>query len=315
MHVIEHLYKASQTLFSFEIVPPARGGSGKEILEIVDTLQPLKPSWIDVTSHSAYQYFKERSDGIIEKRILKKRPGTLGICGVIQNRYNIDTVAHVLSLGFTREETEDALIELNFLGVNNVLALRGDSPNFQKVVPKNMSVNHFANELVSQISDLNKGIFLDEIDSAHPLDFCIGVAGYPEKHFEAASLKLDIQNLKRKVDSGAQYVVTQMFFDNKKYFDFVKQCRDAGINVPIIPGLKIIRSINQLKTIPKNFYIDLPDQLVDEIEENPKRCKEIGMAWALRQSEELMNAKVPSLHFYVLNDVEGVSSIMKKILS
>ncbi len=315
MKVSEHLAKANQSLFSFEIVPPQRGNSGKEILDIVETLQPLQPSWIDVTSHSSSEYYKERDDGALERKTLRKRPGTLGICGVIQNRYNIDTVAHVLSLGFTREETEDALIELNFLGVHNILALRGDVPNFQKVIPKDRSANMYANELVTQISNLKKGIFLDQLDTAFPLDFCVGVAGYPEKHFEAASLKLDIQNLKKKVDAGAEYIVTQMFFDNQKYFRFVEQCKEAGITVPIVPGLKIIRSIGQLKTIPKNFYIDLPDQLVDEINSNPKHCKEIGSAWGLKQSEELLNAKVPCLHYYVLNDAENIASIVKKLLA
>lgn len=313
MYVAEHLAKANDTLFSFEIVPPARGKSGQEILDAVELIQPLRPSWIDVTSHSSVAYYRERMDGSHERKVFRKRPGTLGICGIIQHRYKIDTVAHVLSLGFTREETEDALIELNFLGIHNVLALRGDTPNFQKVIPKNRSANSYASDLVAQISELKNGKFLDELDIAHPLNFCVGVAGYPEKHFESPSLKLDIQNLKRKIEAGAEYIVTQMFFDNQKYFSFVKACRDAGITVPIIPGLKVLRSMAQLRSLPKTFHIDLPDELVDEVTANPEHCEEIGLQWAIKQSEELLNAKVPCLHYYILSDAPRVASVVKKI--
>lgn len=315
MHVVEHLDKArnKSTLFSFEIVPPSRGKSGQEILDVVEMLQPLNPSWIDVTSHSSSAYYRERHDGGLERKIFRKRPGTLGICGIIQNRYKIDTVAHVLCLGFTKEETEDALIELNFLGIHNVLALRGDTPNFQKNYAKERTLNYYAQDLVAQIADLKKGKFLEDLDSAHPLNYCIGVAGYPEKHYEAASLKLDIQNLKKKVDAGAQYITTQMFFDNQDYFSFVAQCRDAGITVPIIPGLKVIRSVKQLQSLPKVFHIDFPDLLVDEITENPEHVVEIGKRWALKQAEELMNSNAPSLHFYVLNDTPTICDIVKKL--
>lgn len=315
MHIIEHIEKAQNknTLFSFEIVPPPRGKSGQEILDIVEQIQKLNPAWIDVTSHSSTAYYREKNDGLLERKTVRKRPGTLGICGIIQNRYRIDTVAHVLCLGFTKEETEDALIELNFLGIHNVLALRGDTPNFQKVIPKERSTNQFASDLVEQIADLKKGQFLEELDGTQPLNYCIGVAGYPEKHFESASMKLDLQYLKKKVDAGAQYITTQMFFDNQKYFQFVKQCRDFGIQVPIIPGLKVLRSMAQLKSLPKTFHIDLPDVLVDEVTENPEHVAEIGARWALKQAEELMNANVPSLHFYVLNDAPLVSGIVKKL--
>lgn len=303
--------KARDPLFSYEIVPPPRGRSVKDIIEVVEALAPLNPSWIDVTSHSSTTYFQEKIDGSIQKRTLRKRPGTLGICGIIQNRFKIDTVAHMLCLGFSREETEDALIELGFLGIENILALRGDTPNFQKPSRLDRTVNVFASELVGQINDLNQGRFLDELDRADALKFCVGVAGYPEKHFEASCLKADIQSLKRKVDAGADYIVTQMFFDNKKYFKFVEQCREAGINVPIIPGLKVLKSASQLKSIPKNFFIDLPEELVEEIEANPQHAVEIGKKWCHRQAEELINAKVPSVHFYVLNDVHTVVDIVK----
>jgi methylenetetrahydrofolate reductase (NADPH) len=311
MKVIEHIERARNPLFSFEIVPPPRGRSVKDLIDVVEALVPLNPPWIDVTSHSSTAYYQERLDGSIQKRVLKKRPGTIGICGVIQNRFRIDTVAHVLCLGFSREETEDALIELSFLGIENILALRGDSPNFQKQVRADRTTNHYAADLVGQVKGLCKGLFLDELDKAQPLNFCVGVAAYPEKHFEAASLKLDIQNLKRKVEAGAEYIVTQMFFDNKKYFAFVDQCREAGITIPIIPGLKVLRSVPQLKSIPKNFYIDLPDALVDEVTASPEHVAEIGQRWARQQSEELLAAGVPGVHYYVLNDVHAVCDIVK----
>lgn len=315
MQITEHLDRAQNkvSLFSFEIVPPSRGRSGQEILNVVEMIQPLNPAWIDVTSHSSSAYYRERHDGGLERKIVRKRPGTLGICGIIQNRYKIDTVAHVLCLGFTKEETEDALIELNFLGIHNVLALRGDTPNFQKTHSKERTINHYAQDLVSQIADLKKGKFLEDLDSTHPLNYCIGVAGYPEKHYEAASLKLDIQNLKRKIDAGAQYITTQMFFDNSRFFSYVAQCREAGITVPIIPGIKVIRSLKQMQSLPKAFHIDLPDLLVDEITENPEHVIEIGQRWAYKQAEELLSRKVPSLHFYVLNDAPVICDIVKKL--
>lgn len=312
MTVIEHIQQAKQPLFSFEIVPPPRGRSAKEIIDIVEALSHLQPGWIDVTSHSSTSYFQERMDGTIQKKTLKKRPGTLGICGIIQNRFKIDTVAHILCLGFSREETEDALIELSFLGIENVLALRGDAPNFKKPVRADRTTNDYAADLVGQIKGLGHGHFLDDLDNAAALNFCVGVAGYPEKHFEAPSLKMDIQNLKAKVDAGADYIVTQMFFDNQKYFDFVSQCRAAGITVPIIPGLKILKSVAQLKSLPKSFHIDLPDALVEEVTKNPQHVEEIGQRWAHKQVEELIAAKVPSTHFYVLNDVEMVVDLVKK---
>ncbi len=312
MKVVEHIQGAKEILFSYEIVPPPRGRSVKDIIDVVKELAPLNPPWIDVTSHSSTADFQEKLDGTIHKRTLRKRPGTLGICGIIQNRFKIDTVAHMLCLGFTREETEDALIELNFLGIENVLALRGDAPNFQKKARVDRTTNEFAKDLVVQIRDLAEGGFLDELDKASPLCFGIGVAGYPEKHFEAASLKLDIQNLKKKVDAGADYIVTQMFFDNQKYFEFVKQCREAGIKVPIIPGLKVLKSVPQLKSIPKNFYIDFPDALVDEVAASPQHVSEIGKRWTEKQVEELLAFGVQTVHFYVLNDVLDVVEVVKK---
>lgn len=309
--VIEHINKAKEPIFSFEIIPPMRGNSIHAIIEIVDSLAPLNPPWIDVTSHASTAYYHETSDGKLERRTLRKRPGSLGICGVIQNRFKIDTVAHILCLGFTKEETEDALIELNYLGIQNILALRGDSPNFQKEKLKTHASNQYSSDLVAQIMDLRKGVFLEDISESSSLDFGIGVSGYPEKHFEAPNLKTDIQNLKRKVDAGANYIMTQMFFDNSKYFNFVKNCRDAGIQCPIIPGLKILKNASQLKTLPKNFYIDIPEALSEEILKNPLHAEEAGINWAKKQTQELLDAGVPYIHYYVMNDTKNVVDIVK----
>lgn len=312
MKVIEHIQNAKNPLFSFELVPPPRGKSVKDLIDAVEQLMPLNPSWIDVTAHSSVAFYNEMSDGTIKRRIMKKRPGTIGICGIIQNRFKIDTVAHILCQGFTREETEDALIELGYLGLENVLALKGDYLNFQKVIAKDRTSNNYASDLVSQINDLRRGQYLEEMSATAKLDFCVGVAGYPEKHFEAPNLKTDIEYLKRKVAAGADYIVTQMFFDNKKYFDFVKMCREAGITIPIVPGLKVLRSVEQLKSIPKHFYVDIPETLSDEILKNPTHASEIGKRWALKQTEELLTAKVPCAHFYVMNDASHVCEVVKK---
>lgn len=313
MKVIEHLEKAKKPLFSYEIIPPKRGSSVQDVIEVAKKLAPYEPPFIDVTAHSAEAYYEEQGDGTVKRRIHRKRPGTLGICGILQNRFKIDTVAHILCHGFTKEETEDALIELNYLGVHNVIALRGDEPNFKKEVAKHKTINLHASDLVEQIHDLKQGKFLEDMGHNSPLDFCVGVAGYPEKHFEAPNLKQDILNLKKKVDAGADYVVTQMFFDNQHYFDFVKACRDEGITVPIIPGLKIITSAGQLTSIPKNFYLNMPDELVDEITADPKNVKEIGTRWTMKQAEELLNANVPCLHFYVMNHPDCVLKIVDKL--
>ncbi len=308
---VENYHQSHNTQFSFEIVPPPRGSSAKEIVEVVEKLAILDPQWIDVTSHSSTTYFQEKQEGTIQKRTLRKRPGMLGNCGIIQNRFRIDTVAHILCLGFSKEETEDALIELSFLGIENVLALRGDTPNFVKPIRPDRSVNQQASDLVQQIIELRKGQFLDDLDRASALDFCVGVAGYPEKHFEAPSLKMDIQNLKRKVDAGADYIVTQMFFDNEKYFNFVKLCREEGITVPIIPGLKMIKSAAQLRSLPKSFYIDFPDELVENITKESKFAAEVGRRWTHKQVEGLIAAGVPNIHFYVLNNVDTVCDVVR----
>lgn len=313
MKVIEHIQRTTEPNFSFEIVPPPRGRSVKEIIDIAQALSTLEPAWIDVTSHASAASYHENSDGTLQRKTFKKRPGTLGICGIIQNRFKIDTVAHILCQGFSREETEDALIELNFLGIHNVMALRGDSPNYQKIHAKNKSTNTFAADLVRQLVGLRQGEFVEEILNSDPLDFCIGVAAYPEKHFEAPNLKTDLAYLKQKVAAGADYIVTQLFYDNKTFFDYVKACRDLGIEIPIVPGLKIFGSITQLKTIPKTFHIDLPDALVQDVVENPKHVEEIGIRWALKQTQELMDAGYLNIHYYIMNDTPQIVNLIQKL--
>ena len=315
MKVIEHIDKAKSPLFSYEIVPPPRGRTVKALVDIVKELVPFNPPWIDVTSHSSGAFYNEKPDGTIERKIYKKRPGTIGICGIIQNRFKIDTVAHILCNGFTQEETEDALIELNYLGVENILALRGDGVNYNKKVETGRHINNYASDLVQQVVDLNNGKYVtDEISSADPLNFCIGVAGYPEKHFEAPNLKQDIKYLKNKIDLGAEYVTTQMFYESSNYINFVKQCRENDIICPIIPGLKILKSVRQLQTLPKNFYINFPEKLVEEVLANPKHVKEIGFNWACTQVEELLEFGVPAVHFYIMNDVSTVTKVVKRFM-
>ena len=313
MHVTEHIDRANDTLFSFEIIPPPRGKTVRDIIDMVEQIAPVKPPFIDVTSHMAEAVYDELSDGTIKRRVRKKRPGTISICGIIQNRYGIDTVPHLLCTGFTREETEDAMIELNFLGITNVLAIRGDESNYAKVVREGRTRNVRAKNLVEQILDLRQAKFLDEIENSESIDFCVGVGGYPEKHIEAPNFKTDIRYLKEKVDAGADYVVTQMFFDNLSFMEYVRRCREAGITVPIIPGIKPIESVRQLTSLPKHFHVTMPDELVDQIMESPKDVKEIGRRWAKIQVEGLINSGVPCIHFYVMNDASTVVSIIKDL--
>jgi methylenetetrahydrofolate reductase (NADPH) len=313
MKVIERLNNAKGPLISFEIVPPPRGRTIHDLIEIVETLLPMNPAWIDVTAHASHADMLEKDDGTYQRKISRKRPGTIGICGIIQNRFKIDTVAHVLCLGFTKEETEDALIEMHYLGVENVLALRGDYPNFEKKVSKDRSVNHQAADLVHQMKELRQGHYLSELEGSHPLDFCIGVAAYPEKHSESPNLHTDIQFLKHKVDSGADYIVTQMFFDNKHFHNFKIECDKIGIKAPIVPGLKVIRNLSQMNRIPKTFHVDLPESVSDEILKNPKHAQEIGIQHCISQCKDLLANNVPVLHFYVMNDATQVVKVIKAL--
>ena len=314
MKVIEHLQKAKEPLISFELIPPKRGGDIKGLLSVLDDIIKYRPPFIDITSHSAEVIYDETPNGI-QKKIKRKRPGTLGICALIQNKYNIDAVPHILTKGFTREETEDFLIELSYLGIENVLAIRGDDSGYEKPVPEGKSINKYASELVKQIVDMNKGKYLEEnLLDAKPSNFCIGVSGYPEKHFEAPNLKTDIHYVKTKVDAGADYVVTQMFYDNKVYYDFVKKCEAEGINVPIIPGLKILTAKSHLINLPRNFYINLPDELVDEISAaKPEHVMDIGVEWAAKQVEDLLNKNVPSVHFYIMQNSKPIIKLMERL--
>ncbi len=314
MRVTEHLERARGTLFSFEIIPPPRGKSVREIIDIVEQITPLSPPFIDVTSHMAEALYEEQPDGSIRRRVRKKRPGSLSICGIIQNRFGVDTVAHLLCTGFTREETEDACIELNYLGIHNVLAVRGDQSNYRKTVLGGRTRNLYTSDLVSQLGDLRQAVYLDEIANSEPMDFCVGVGGYPETHLESPNAKTDLMYLKQKVDAGADYIVTQMFFDNEVYFDFVKRCRAVGIDVPIIPGLKIIDDMRQLSSLAKNFHISIPDDLVDEIMDSPQQARDIGARWGRAQVEDLVNRNVDCVHFYVMNDARRVVAMIEDLV-
>jgi methylenetetrahydrofolate reductase (NADPH) len=314
MKVSDFLQNNKSPKISFEIIPPLRGGNIAELLEIINQLAAYNPPFIDVTSHPAEVIYDETPNGVLRK-VKRKRPGTLGICALIQNKYNIDAVPHILCNGFTKEETEDFLIELRYLGIQNVLALRGDEPSFKKPVSLGRSVNNYAVDLVKQIMDLNNGVYLEkDLLNAEKTDFCVGVAGYPEKHFEAPNLSIDIEHLKEKVDAGACYIVTQMFFDNKKFFDFVEMSKAKGINVPIIPGIKILSTKTQLTSIPKNFYIDIPDELANEVmEAKNEHVLEVGVNWALKQIEELFNHGYNLIHFYVMLNPKPIKLIMDKL--
>ena len=313
MKVIDIIAASRGPTFSVEIIPPARGRSVRDLIQVVEGLAPVDPKWIDVTSHCSTVQVQEESDGSTRRAVFKKRPGTIGICGIIQNRFKIDTVAHVLCDGFTREETEDALIELHYLGVENILALRGDGPNYDKPVSKGRSTNRYAVDLVKQAADLRSGQFIDSVAKCTSLDFCVGVAGYPEKHFEAANMDVDIRRLKEKVDAGAAYVVTQMFFDNQKFYAFVARCRKAGITVPIIPGLKILRSVKQLTSVPKCFYVELPSPFIDEIDAAPDHVVEISRRWAEGQVRDLLDNGYNNIHFYVMQDAETVAAVIRSV--
>jgi methylenetetrahydrofolate reductase (NADPH) len=311
MKVVEYLDRATNPLISYEIIPPKRGGSIGSIMNIVDELVQFEPPFIDVTSHSAEVYYEELPDGTLRRYVKRKRPGTLGLCAAIKGRYGIETVPHLLCLGFTREETEDALIELNYLGITNIMALRGDDNGYQKQVRENRTRNEFACDLVRQIDSMNRGIYLESMLDSHPTNFCVGVAGYPEKHFEAPNMSFDIEHLKRKLESGAHYVTTQMFFNNEHYFSYVEACRAAGITAPIIPGIKVLTSKRQLHSLPRNFHIEIPEELASEVQAAPdEHAEEIGIEWARKQSEELMSAGVPCVHFYIMQSADVVKRVV-----
>lgn len=317
MKIIDYFDKAKgQTLVSFEVLPPLKGGSMADIFQTLDPLMEFKPPFIDVTYHREEYVYNKRPSGYYEKTAIRKRPGTVGICASIMHRYGIDAIPHLICGGFSIEETENALIDLNFLGINNVLALRGDARQFEdKFIPE-PDGHKFAVDLVKQVNDMNHGIYLDSnIEKGTPTDFCIGVAGYPEKHIEAPSMNYDLQMLKKKVEAGADYIVTQMFFDNQKFFDFVKQAREIGIDVPIIPGIKPIATKGHLQMLPQVFKIDLPENLISEV----LKCKtnsdvrEVGIEWAINQCKELLDFGIPVLHFYSMGKSDNILKIGREV--
>lgn len=317
MKVIDHLKSASSTLVSFEILPPLKGKGINALWEHLDPLMEFKPSFINVTYHRSESMFKRKADGTFDKVEVRKRPGTVGICAALMNRYKVDAVAHLICGGFTKQETEDALIDLHFLGVDNVLVLRGDAPRNETFFEPEPGGHKYAIELMQQVMNMNNGIYLeDDLKNAVKTGFCIGVAGYPEKHFEAPNMQNDLAYLKAKVDAGAEYITTQMFFDNKKYFDFVQSCRDVGITVPIVPGLKPISTRKQLTVIPRTFHVDVPEDLSTEILKckNDAEVEIVGTEWLLQQSRELKAAGVPVLHYYTLGKPHMVANVVREIL-
>jgi methylenetetrahydrofolate reductase (NADPH) len=317
MKVTDHINNAKgKTLFSFELLPPNKGETIDSIYKAIDPLMEFKPPFIEVTYHREEFVYIERPDGLLEKRVTSKRPGTLGISAAIQHKYKVDAIPHILCGGFTKAETEDLLIDLNFIGIDNLVALRGDAMGSETYFKPEKGGHAYASELVTQIANLNKGHYLDaELDSPGATDFCIGVAGYPEKHMEAPSLDHDLKMLKAKVDAGAHYIVTQMFFDNAKYFAFVEKCKAAGITIPIIPGLKPISTKKQLNLLPHRFHVDLPTDLVTAVEACPdnKAVYQVGIEWCIQQSKELMVAGVPILHYYTMSRPNNIKEITKAL--
>ncbi len=316
MKVIDHINEAKKTLISFEVLPPLKGKGIGALYQHLDPLMEFKPSYINVTYHRSEHVFKKKADGGFEKVIIRKRPGTESICAAIMNKYNVDTVPHLICGGFSVNDTEDALINLHYLGIDNVLVLRGDAAKNESTFEPEPGGHKYASDLLKQVVNLNSGVYLeDELKDSHKTKFCIGVAGYPEKHFEAPNMATDLRFLKAKVDAGAEYIVTQMFFDNVKFYAFVNACREIGITIPIIPGLKPIYTKKQLTVLPKTFYIDLPDELSNEI----LKCKTdqdvevVGTEWLLQQSRDLKKSGVPVLHYYTLGRPHMVANVVKEL--
>ena len=316
MKVTDHIVESKgETLFSFEILPPLKGKSIQSIFDGIDPLMEFDPKFINVTYHREEYIYKEHPNGLLEKISVRKRPGTVGICAAIINKYHVDAVPHLICGGFSKEETENALIDLQFLGIDNVLALRGDPIKTESNFKAESNGHRYAVQLIDQIHQMNIGNYLFDDIQMEPANFCIGAAGYPEKHFEAMNLEFDLENLKKKVEAGAEYIVTQMFFDNKKYFEFVDKCRGIGIGVPIIPGLKPIKTLNHISFLPKFFHVNYPKELANEL----IRCKtnqeaeEIGIQWSIQQSKELKEAGVPCIHYYTMSNSSSVGKIAKEV--
>jgi methylenetetrahydrofolate reductase (NADPH) len=316
MHISDHIAQAKDTLVSFEVLPPLKGKTITSLYDHLDPLMEFKPSWINVTYHRSETMFKKKLDGTFEKVDVRKRPGTVGICEAIMNHYNIDAVPHIICGGFTKRETEDALIDLQFLGIDNALVLRGDAAKNESSFEPELGGNKYAIDLLQQIEQLNRGIYLDkDILNGGKTNFCMGVAGYPEKHFEAPNFEIDLQKTKEKVDAGAAYIMTQMFFDNKKYFEYVEACRAVGINVPIIPGLKPITNKKQLTILPRIFHVDIPTDLSNAINKckTDADCEQVGTEWLIAQSKELKAAGVPVLHYYTLGKPKVIKDVVAAV--
>jgi methylenetetrahydrofolate reductase (NADPH) len=316
MKVTDHIKNAEHTLFTIELLPPLKGENINSIYQAIEPLIGFSPSYINVTYHQEEVVYKPHPNGLLEKQVIRKRPGTVAIAAAIRFKYGIDVVPHMICGGFSQQETEDGLIDLNFLGIDNVLALRGDAPKDLKSFVNANGGHVHASDLVSQISRLNKGIYMEEdLLQPSPTNFCVGVAGYPEKHSESPNIETDLQHLKEKVDAGADYIVTQLFYDNNKYFRFVERCREIGIIVPIIPGLKPISTKNHITVLPSVFSIDVPMELVNEVEKckDNAQVREVGVEWAITQSKALMKYGVPALHFYTMGKSDNVCKIAKAI--
>ena len=316
MKVIDHIKNSKgKTQFTFEILPPVKGHHINSIFDNVDPLMEFNPPFIDVTYHREEYIFNEKENGLLEKKVVRKRPGTVGICAALQNKYNVDAVPHILCGGFSSEVTENFLIDLDFLGIDNVVALRGDAIKSETYFTPNKDGHKYASELVNQITNLNNGVYLEDLEVTTNTNFCIGVAGYPEKHMEAPSMKSDLHFLKEKIKLGADYVITQMFFDNKKYFEFVDLCKEEGINVPIIPGLKPISTLKQLNLIPHRFHCDLPEPLIKEIIKckDNAQVRQVGIEWCIEQSKELASKNVPFLHYYSMGRSSNIKAVAQAI--
>lgn len=316
MKVTEHIEKATKTLFSIEVLPPLKGQTIHSIYATMDELMPFDPAFVDVTYHRQEVVYREVEKGLMKRHAVRKRPGTVGICASLMNKYDIDTVPHIICGGFSKDETEDALIDLNFLGIENVLVLRGDPVKSEGIFKPEPDGHAYASDLLQQVVQMNEGKYLDEeLRNSSKTNFCIGVAGYPEKHFEAPNFKSDMKFLKKKVELGAEYIVTQLFYDNAMYFDFVKKCRAAGIEVPIIPGLKPITSKKQLSIVPHFFHVNLPEALVDAIEDakTDEQVRREGVKWCIQQSEELIDAGVPVMHYYTMGKAKSVQEVAASV--
>jgi methylenetetrahydrofolate reductase (NADPH) len=315
MKVTDYIKNSKETIFSFEIIPPLKGKGIEDICAGIDPLMEFKPPFINVTYHREEYEYKKMGNGLLKKVSVKKRPGTVGICAALMNRYKVDAIPHIICGGFTKEETESALIDLKFLGVDNILALRGDPMKNEAAFVPTEGGSPYAVDLISQIKDMNNGQYLYEETKNSPSSFCIGAAGYPEKHFEAMNLNSDMKQLKKKVDAGAEFIVTQLFYDNEKYFSFVKKCRDIGINVPIIPGLKPLTTLRHLSFIPKFFHVNFPEELSNELEKckSNEEVKKVGIEWSIKQAKELVEQQAPVIHFYTMGKGESVRKIASEV--